>query len=151
MDKRLVENEILLPKVAELIASGHTVTLLVKGQSMNPFLRNARDHVTLAPFTSEQLQPGVVVLARELEQERIVLHRIIWREGERLTLQGDGNVKGAEQTTVDRVMGLVIEVIRGRRHYDTLGRTWRYYSYCWKILRPVRHWLLALYRRAFGG
>lgn len=151
MDKRLVENEVLLPKVAEWIAAGHTVTLVVKGQSMNPFLRNARDRVTLAPFTSEALQPGVVVLARELGQERFVLHRIIRREGDSLTLQGDGNVKGTEQTTVDRVMGQVIEVIRGKRHFDTQGRTWRYYSCCWRLLRPMRRWLLALYRRVCGS
>lgn len=147
MDKRLVENEVLLPKVAELIAAGHTVTLRVKGHSMNPFLRHGRDLVTLAPFEPKQLHPGVVVLAREKGSSRIVLHRIIHREGVQLTLQGDGNVQGTEQTMVSLVMGRVVEVIRGSNHYAVEGHTWRCYSRCWLSLRPVRRWLLAVYRR----
>lgn len=151
MDKRLIDNEVMLPKVAELIASGHTVTLRVKGQSMNPFLRHGRDQVTLAPFETLSLQPGVVVLAREQGSGRIVLHRIIHREGDRLTLQGDGNVQGVELTTVHLVMGQVIEFIRGTKHYPVNGCTWRLYSNLWLKLKPIRRWLLAVCRRLFGN
>lgn len=147
MEKRLIDNDVMLPEIARLIASGHTVTLRVKGQSMNPFLRHGRDQVTLASPEVVGLQSGVVVLAREQGSGRIVLHRIIHREGDRLTLQGDGNVLGTELTTVDQVMGQVVEVIRGTTHYPVSGRIWRWYSRCWLRLRPLRRWLLAAYRR----
>lgn len=74
--KKSIPNEILLPEVARLIKEGHTVTITVRGNSMNPFLVDRRDRVTLGDFTTEQLQPGVAVLARDLT-ERIVFHRII--------------------------------------------------------------------------
>ena len=87
--KKSIPNEILLPEVARLIKEGHTVTITVRGNSMNPFLVDRRDRVTLGDFTTEQLQPGVTVLARDLT-ERIVFHRIIRRNGDILILQGDG-------------------------------------------------------------
>lgn len=64
--KKSIPNEILLPEVARLIKEGHTVTITVRGNSMNPFLVDRRDRVTLGDFTTEQLQPGVAVLARDL-------------------------------------------------------------------------------------
>ena len=88
--KKSIPNEILLPEVARLIKEGHTVTITVRGNSMNPFLVDRRDRVTLGDFTTEQLQPGVTVLARDLT-ERIVFRRIIRRNGDILILQGDGN------------------------------------------------------------
>ena len=60
--KKSIPNEILLPEVARLIKEGHTVTITVRGNSMNPFLVDRRDRVTLGDFTTEQLQPGVTVL-----------------------------------------------------------------------------------------
>ena len=46
--KKSIPNEILLPEVARLIKEGHTVTITVRGNSMNPFLVDRRDRVTLA-------------------------------------------------------------------------------------------------------
>ena len=89
--KKSIPNEILLPEVARLIKEGHTVTITVRGNSMNPFLVDRRDRVTLGDFTTEQLQPGVTVLARDLT-ERIVFHRIIRRNGDILILQADSKV-----------------------------------------------------------
>ena len=66
--KKSIPNEILLPEVARLIKEGHTVTITVRGNSMNPFLVDRRDRVTLGDFTTEQLQPGVAVLARDLTE-----------------------------------------------------------------------------------
>ena len=65
--KRIIPNEVLLPEVARLISEGHTVTLTVRGNSMNPFLVDRRDRIILGPFTDDDLQPGVAVLARSEE------------------------------------------------------------------------------------
>ena len=126
--KKSIPNEILLPEVARLIKEGHTVTITVRGNSMNPFLVDRRDRVTLGDFTTEQLQPGVAVLARDLT-ERIVFHRIIRRNGNILILQGDGNL------------------MRKDKRYTADGKVWKLYSYWWMKLNPARRWLLALFRR----
>lgn len=144
--KKSIPNEILLPEVARLIEEGHTVTITVRGNSMNPFLVDRRDRVTLGAFTDADLRPGAAILARDLTG-RIVFHRIIRRHGEALTLQGDGNLAQTEETTTARVMGLMTEAIRKDKHYAANGKVWLRYSRWWMRLTPLRRWLLAVFRR----
>lgn len=39
MVKKVFDNEVILPEVARLIEQGHSVTIPVRGNSMNPFWR----------------------------------------------------------------------------------------------------------------
>lgn len=144
---KAIPNELLLQETATLIAEGHTVTHLVRGNSMSPFMVDRRDKVVLSPFTADELVPGAVVLARD-DANRLVLHRIIRRKGTGLTLMGDGNIIGTEETSTDRVMGLVSAVIRKKKTYSCSGRIWRTYSYIWTRLVPVRKYLLGAWRAA---
>ncbi|WP_300694442.1 S24/S26 family peptidase [uncultured Bacteroides sp.] len=144
--KKLIPNEVLLPEVARLISEGHTVTLTVRGNSMNPFLVDRRDSIVLGSFAEADLQPGIAVLARE-STGRIVFHRIISRRGSVLTLQGDGNLRATEQADTADVMGIMLSAIRKDKEYPCSGRTWQRYSYWWMKLTPVRRWLLAVFRR----
>lgn len=144
--KKNVPNEILLPEVARLIVEGRTVTIIVRGNSMNPFLVDRRDRITLGNFTPDDLQPGASILARDLTG-RIVFHRIIRRNGRTLTLQGDGNLTQTEETSIHRVMGLMTAAIRKGKEYPADGKVWKRYSYWWLKLTPARRWLLAVFRR----
>lgn len=144
--KRIIPNEVLLPEVARLISEGHTVTLIIRGNSMNPFLVDRRDRIVVGPFTETDLQPGAVVLARE-SLGRIVFHRIIRRNGQELTLLGDGNLRVTEQTNIADVMGIMVAAIRKGKEYPCNGRTWQRYSFWWIKMMPIRRWLLAIFRR----
>lgn len=144
--KKSIPNEILLPEVARLIKEGHTVTITVRGNSMNPFLVNGRDRITLGDFTSDDLQPGICVLARDTTG-RIIFHRIIRRNGDALTLQGDGNLAQTEETTVPLVMGIMTEAIRKEKRFSADSQTWKRYSRWWIKITPLRRWLLAIFRR----
>lgn len=144
--KKSLPNDLLIPEVAELIRQGRTVTLTARGNSMNPFIVDRRDRVVLSPCTDAQLQPGAVVLALT-DDRRYVLHRIVYRRGDELTLLGDGNLHQTERTDTSRVIGLLTAVIRKGRTYFTDGAVWLRYSRWWRILTPVRRWLLAIFRR----
>ena len=144
--KKSLPNDLLIPEVAELIRQGYTVTLTARGNSMNPFIVDRRDRVVLSPCTDAQLQPGAVVLALT-DDHRYVLHRIVCRRGDELTLLGDGNLRQTEQTDTGRVIGLLTAVIRKGRTYPTDGAVWLCYSRWWRRLTPVRRWLLAIFRR----
>lgn len=144
--RKSIPNEVLLPEVARLIEEGHTVTITVRGNSMNPFLVDGRDRITLGSFTQDDLQPGAAVLARDTTG-RIVFHRIARRNGEILILQGDGNLAQTEETTVSQVMGLMTEAIRKGKRYSADSRTWKWYSYGWIKAKPLRRYLLAIFRR----
>lgn len=144
--KKSLPNDLLIPEVAEFIRQGRTVTLTARGNSMNPFIVDRRDRVVLSPCTDAQLQPGAVVLALT-DDHRYVLHRIVCRRGDELTLLGDGNLRQTERTDTGRVIGLLTAVIRKGRTYPTDGAIWLRYSRWWRRLTPARRWLLAIYRR----
>lgn len=138
MDKKItLPNEVFIEEVARLLESGRDVTFTPKGNSMLPFIRGDRDSVTLRKFP--QVQVGDIVLVRL--QDRYVLHRICSKDGDKLVLMGDGNISGTETCTQDDVIGTVTLIHKGSRSASpSKGRVWR-------TLRPVRRYLLAIYRR----
>jgi SOS-response transcriptional repressor LexA len=145
-----IPNEILIPKVKEVIDRGATATLRVKGHSMRIFLSNGRDLVTLVVPERENLRVGDVVLA-EIQPKVYVLHRIIQRTQDQLTLMGDGNVGTTETCTINDVIGIVTLFYRkGRTKPDSVnGWKWKTYSRIWLTLTPFRRYILAIHRRLF--
>lgn len=145
-----IPNEILIPKVKEVIDRGATATLRVKGHSMRIFLSNGRDLVTLVAPERENLRVGDVVLA-EIQPKVYVLHRIIQRTQDQLTLMGDGNVGTTEACTIKDVIGIVTLFYRkGRTKPDSVnGWKWKTYSRIWLTLTPIRRYILAIHRRLF--
>ena len=145
-----IPNEILIPKVKEVIDRGATATLRVKGHSMRIFLSNGRDLVTLVAPERENLRVGDVVLA-EIQPKVYVLHRIIQRTQDQLTLMGDGNVGTTEACTINDVIGIVTIFYRkGRTKPDSVnGWKWKTYSRIWLTLTPFRRYILAIHRRLF--
>ena len=141
-----IPNEILLQETAQLIRQGHTVTHTVRGNSMNPFLIDRRDKVVLAPFADSDLQRGAFVLGKDTTG-KIVLHRIIKRESDVLTLMGDGNSLGTETVMVDQVAGLVTQIVRKGKTYSCKETVWKNYSSIWMRLSPLRRYLIGIWRR----
>jgi hypothetical protein len=146
MKTKLIDNDILIPEIGKLIAQGHTVTMTVKGNSMRPFVEGVRDKALLV--ACHKARVGDAVLAH-VDDGRFVLHRIIKKEGTKLTLMGDGNLVGTETCDEGDVIARVEGFIRkGRNRIDrTDGIKWRIYSAMWPQHHFMRRILLAVYRR----
>lgn len=122
--KKTIPNALFFATVEEMIGEGRSVEMTVKGFSMRPFLRNERDVVVLSPVDGEVLREGMVLLFRHRGAH--VLHRLRAIEGERLTLEGDGNYRQREVVTREDVVAYVSQVrLEGGRRlkYNSLG--WR--------------------------
>ena len=134
--------------VAESIrrtANEESVTLPVNGHSMLPFIVGWRDCVTLQK--PAQVKVGDVVLAW-VEGRRYVLHRIIRIDGECVTLMGDGTLNVTETCTLSDVKALATHVVDFKgRTCDLYGKRQRWAAKVWWYVRPVRRYLLAIYRR----
>ena len=139
------ENAIFLPEIVKMLNEGHTVTLTLRGNSMRPFLEDCRDKALFVKPTT--IAVGDPVLA-EIAPKHFVLHRIVAINGEAVTLLGDGNLS-TEHCQKKDIVGAVIGFYRkGRTTLDrTDGWKWRCYSYVWTSLRPIRRYLLGVYRR----
>jgi hypothetical protein len=145
--RTVLPNDVLLPQLIALTDEGHTVTLLVKGISMRPYVEGGRDKALLASIGNPQV--GDIALA-EIEKGRYVLHRIVKINGDNVTLRGDGNI-GCEHCKLADVRCKALGFYRkGREKLDsTSSLTWKIYSWLWTHLFPIRRYILFIHRKLF--
>ena len=140
----MTDNEII-EEAIRLVKDGVSVTLPVNGNSMLPFIIGGKESVILhAPGL---IDVGDVVLAW-VDGRRYVVHRVVSIDGERVTLMGDGNLAGREHCLLNDIKARVTHVVddKERRHY--LYNRWRKRAAkMWYWLRPIRRYLLAIYKR----
>lgn len=146
-----VPNPLYVASLRAFIEEGETVQFPVRGWSMRIFVEHERDKAILKACDPQTLKKGDVVLTRidmPDNSEVYVLHRIIATDGQRLTLMGDGNLTGTETCRREDVVALVTGFLRkGRTEPDFVtSRKWRIYSWWWVRLRPIRRWLILLWR-----
>lgn len=146
MRRKIVANDVVFNEVVEIIAQGESVVLLTKGNSMLPFIVGERDSVELSPV-SEELKIGDIVLARTENPTRYVIHRIVEINNEVVTLMGDGNILGREWCTLSDIAALVTAIIKPKKRVDPNSRSQRFWAKVWRVLCPVRRYLLAIRRR----
>ena len=140
----MTDNEII-EEACRLVREGVNVTLPVKGRSMLPFIIGGKESVIL--HRPGLIDVGDVVLAW-VDGCRYVVHRIIRIDGDRITLMGDGNVKGTEHCLLKDVKARVTHVVSADNKKRDLYSRWRVRAAkLWYWLRPIRRYLLAIYRR----
>ena len=137
-----------MEEIRELISKGNTVTIRAKGNSMNPFIEHLRDEITLGPWKDEDIRKGCVALVKDNKGNYLV-HRIIRREKETVTLIGDGNVGLYETAEMGNIIGIMYSVTRKGKVWSTDSKVWKLYSWLWMFLLPVRRLPLGLWRRLF--
>ena len=141
----MTDNEII-EEAIRLVREGVNVTLPVNGNSMLPFIIGDKDSVILRG-PGGVIDVGDVVLAW-VDGCRYVVHRIIRIDGDRITLMGDGNVGMTEHCLLGDIKARVTHVVSADNKERDLHNRWRMLAArLWYWLRPVRRYLLAIYRR----
>lgn len=146
MSTIIKEQSLMMTEISRLISEGKTVSICAKGYSMNPFIVHMRDQIVLGPWTDADIRKGAVVLAKDI-RGMYIIHRIISREGDKITLMGDGNIGITETACVQEIIALMHAVTKKGRTCSVKSLRWRLYSWFWKLLTPVRRYPLALWRR----
>ena len=140
----MTDNEII-EEAIRLVREGVSVTLPVNGNSMLPFIIGGKESVILQG--PGLIDVGDVVLAW-VDGCRYVVHRIIRINGDRVTLMGDGNLAGTEHCTLNDINAIATHVVDAKERTHYLYNRWRKSAAkIWFRLRPMRRYLLAIYRR----
>lgn len=141
----MINDKLIIEEAIRLVDEGVSVTLPVNGQSMLPFIIGGKESVILQKPV--ELKVGDVVLAW-VDGNRYVVHRIISISGNDVTLMGDGNIIGTERCTLSDVKAIATHVVSADERIHDLNDRWRMWgARLWFQLRPVRRYLLAIYRR----
>lgn len=146
VQKRNISKDEIYNEISKLVAEGKTVSITAKGYSMNPFVVHMRDQITLGPWKDEDICKGVVALVKD-GRGNVLIHRIIKRSGNKILLEGDGNIGIRETATIDNIAGIMHSITRKGKVFKSKGFIWRAYSWIWLILRPVRRYPLGLWRK----
>ena len=137
------DNEII-EEAIRLVREGVNVTLPVNGNSMLPFIIGGKESVIL--HRPGLIDVGDVVLAW-VDGNRYVVHRIIKLDYDRVTLMGDGNLT-TEHCALSDIKARVTHVVSADNKKRDLYSRWRVRAAkLWYWLRPIRRYLLAIYRR----
>ena len=138
----------IIDEAVRLVCEGVSVTLPVNGRSMLPFIIGGQESVILRG-------PGVIdigdIVLAWVEGNRWVVHRIIRIDGNQVTLMGDGNIAGVEHCLLEDIKARVTHVVdaKGKPH-DVYNR-WRMLGVkVWRWLRPIRRYILYVYRKVKG-
>lgn len=143
MQKRTVANDVLIPEIARLISEGSKVTFTPKGMSMLPFIRGERDSVVLG--RPDDIRVGDIVLAQI--GSTYVIHRIVAIDDSVVTLMGDGNIIGTERCRISDVLAIAEKIIKDKKEIDCRSESHQRKAVIWRKLKPVRRYLLAIYKR----
>lgn len=138
------QNSVIFPEVGKLISEGKTVTMKVKGNSMLPFIKD-KDTIKLEKYNNLKLYDIVLACIGE---NQYVLHRIIAMDGNRLTLMGDGNLKGCEKCRKEDVLAIAVNVIRKGKEYNCRDYLHIRKARIWNFLLPIRKYLLFIYKHS---
>lgn len=136
-------NDAWLGEVSKMLSEGKPYAIYVKGYSMRPFIEHTRDRVFLEKRDTYEV--GDAVLA-QIAPGHYVLHRIIEKQGDNLTLQGDGNIGQVEYCKEGDVSGVVTQYIRPRRTIPADDKKLVRRIRLWRKLRPIRRYLLFVYK-----
>ena len=134
---------LLAEEIHHLVMEGRTVEIKARGSSMRPFIQGGRDSIVLGP--AHGIRTGDILLCR-IAQKDYVIHRLVRKEEDGLILMGDGNLKGTEHCTADKVVAKAIRIVGRKRTLSCDSPCFRFLSFLWWRLLPVRRYLLGLLR-----
>lgn len=151
MEKIIINNDLLFGNVCEVLRSGRTAIIPVKGVSMLPLIKGERDSVVLEPLAPGSLaegrrpQSGDIVLFHL--GGRYILHRVISIKDGIATIQGDGVAKGQEICPVEKIYGRVVSIRKnGKKEIDPNTPAMLFLARLWQKV-PMRRYVLAVYKR----
>ncbi len=143
----IIKNNIFFAEVEQLLSEGQDVTIMVKGNSMRPLLRDGRDRVVMRRHRDEDIRKGAVMLFRY--RGSYVMHRVVKIEGDVVIFEGDGNYRLQEVVMRKDIVAVVTAVILpSGKSLSCDGRRWRMASWWWlSKSRIERRVILGIMRR----
>lgn len=131
----------LVPLIKECISEGKKVNMRVTGVSMSPLLHNRRDTVVLEK--ADTLKKYDIVL-HERSNGKYILHRIIKKKGDVLTIAGDFEIEKEYPVYTSQVIARVCGFVRNGVYHDVDEAFFKFYAMVWVAIFPFRFKALEL-------
>lgn len=135
----------LAPLLADCLQHGTDVKIAITGTSMLPLLRAGQDQVVLTAVQGDALKKGDIPFYRR-RNGQFVLHRVVAVTPEGYTMTGDAQTLPEPGIQPDQILAVVKGIWRRGRYVPVERKGYRFRSRIWMALRPVRPFLMRIYR-----
>ena len=146
---REVDTESYLGILKELVQEGKTVSLLISGSSMSPFLIHHRDYIYFQAPDRPLKRGDMVFYTRDSGQ--YVMHRIrkVRKDanGPLYDMIGDGQRLTEKGIREDQIFGLIISVKRNGKDIHPGDFWWEFFRTFWLFIIPLRRPISILYEK----
>ncbi len=139
----LLSPDDLFSAVFQLLQEKYDAEFTVTGNSMWPLWAHGRDQVTLRSVQDVPLRKGDIVLLYTGHRYR--LHRITRLKDGMVQTTGDSNCYHDEFVSAETILGRVVCFTRKGKQISCSNQVYRIYSWFWRVLFPVRPFLLWLF------
>lgn len=140
MEKKKIRLEEILPVIEEKLASGGTVEIPITGTSMLPLLVQGRDTVVLKKAKGNLKKYDLPLYRRK--DGAFVLHRIVSAENDSFSMCGDNQWIIEKGIGPSQIIGVVSVIKRKGKIIDVNSAGYRFYCRVWKLLFPVRKYIV---------
>ena len=133
---KTVDTNTYVSVLRELIEEGREVSLLISGNSMEPFLKHQRDYICFKR-PDRALAAGDMVFYQRANGQYI-MHRIYRVAPEGYYLVGDGQVVIEGPLEASQIFALVTKVKRKDRWIGPDDQLWKFFAHVWPKTIPAR-------------
>lgn len=133
------------PMIEAMIEAGQNVTLQISGDSMRPTLKPRRDAAVLSRVRQWPPEKGTILFFKRKTGE-YVLHRVLRVKDGACTMNGDAQEWTEGPVTEQMAIAEAIAIIRKGRMIEAEQPKYRVYVRLWRLTRPLRKPMFALWR-----
>lgn len=143
MRKKKVDTQEYLSILKELTSEGKTVSLLISGNSMAPFLVHERDYIYFRKPDCELKKGDMVFYQRRNGQ--YVMHRICRVRPEGYDIVGDAQKEIEGPVKREQIFALITQVKRKGKMIGPGDFWWEFFARVWINMIPFRHFVMKAY------
>lgn len=143
MNTRVVDTNEYVSVLREITEEGKTVSMLIAGSSMSPFLCHNRDYIYFTKPERELRRGDMVFYQRDSGQ--YVMHRIYRKTAEGYYMVGDAQTQIEGPLRRDQIFALVVKVKRKGKLIRPGDFWWEFFEHVWIRIIPVRKLIEKVY------
>ena len=143
MNTRVVDTNEYVSVLREIAEEGKTVSMLIAGSSMSPFLCHNRDYIYFTKPERELRRGDMVFYQRDSGQ--YVMHRIYRKTAEGYYMVGDAQTQIEGPLRRDQIFALVVKVKRKGKLIRPGDFWWEFFEHVWIRMIPLRRPVVSIY------
>lgn len=143
MKTKVVDTREYVSVLKDLVDEGRTVSLLIAGNSMSPFLVHERDYIFFKKPEKPLKKGDMVFFQRDTGE--YVMHRIYRVKNKKYYIVGDAQTIIEGPVREEQIFAKIISVKRKNKQIGPGNFWWEFFEHFWINVIPLRKTIISAY------